>query len=99
MRPTALLGPTSTKNDTVLDDQCANCGIRPRVAEIAPPERKCELHVALVIRNRLGSGRRIFVHFRALAAGRPSSSPDSSSSAARKSLASRKLRSTEAKRR
>src|SRR4029077_4872266 len=92
MRSAAPLGPAATDNDAVLDDQRADRGVRPGVTKIAPPERKCELHVALGVRDRLKNGGGVFVHFRALAAGRPSSSPDNSSSAARKSLASRKLR-------
>src|SRR5262249_56100261 len=92
VRPAALLGPASTKNDAVLDDHCADCRVRPGMTKIAPPERKCEPHVALVIQIGLGTRRRVSVHFFPLADGRPSSSPDNSSSAARKSLASRKLR-------
>src|SRR5262245_25221813 len=96
MRPAALLRPAARNHNAFLHDHRANCRIRPGVAEIAPAKGKRKAHEALVI-WLFGRGD-LLVHLRALAAGRPSSSPDSSSRAARKSLASRKLRYTDAKR-
>src|SRR5262245_7579951 len=96
MRPAALLRPAARNHSPILHDHRANCRIGPGVAEVAPAKGKCKAHKALVI--WLCDRSDLFVHLRALAAGRPSSSPDSSSRAARKSLASRKLRYTDAKR-
>ena len=93
MRTATLLCPSTRQNNAVLHNDRTNSRIWPRVTEVAPAERQRQPHITLVIcRCRLGNRCCLFVHLRALAAGLPSSSPDSSSSAARKSLASRKLR-------
>ena len=103
MRAAAGLRPAARQNDAVLHDHAADRRIGPGVAEPAPAEREGELHEARVVGARrcgdgLGArrGRDRYdgvVHLRALLAGfGASSSPDNSSSAARKSLASRKLR-------
>src|SRR5262249_8048560 len=91
MRPAARLGPPASENCAVLYDNRADRRIWPGPPEIATTERQREPHEALVGGRVKGRGR-FLIHLRALAASRPSSSPDNSSRAARKSFASRKLR-------
>src|SRR4051812_31715884 len=102
MRPPAGLGPAAADNDAVLDDHSADGRIGPGAAQPAPAQRQRQRHEALVGSFRCFGffGVLIFQnaedHLR-ISAGR-SSSPDSSPSTVSKSLASRKLRYTEAKR-
>src|SRR5215470_7670855 len=82
MRTAALLRPATTDNGAILYNDRTDCGIRPGTAKIASAEGQREPHETLVVRSRVRNGCSV-VHLRALAAGRPSSSPDNSSSAAR----------------
>ena len=91
MRAAAGLRPAAAKDDAVLHDHRADRRIGPGRAQPAPAERQRQRHEARVVRFGRGlNGRCLVAHLRAAAA--VSSSPDNSSSAARKSLASRKLR-------
>src|SRR5579872_2141234 len=92
MRTPTLLGPATRHDVPVFDNHRTDCGIRPGTAEIAPSKCEGETHKALVVSVHAGDGYSLLVHLRAPAEGPLSSSPDNSSSAARKSLASRKLR-------
>src|SRR5471032_772909 len=99
MRAAALLRPAAAENDAVLHDHRADRRIGPGVSLPAPAERQRKRHESFVIRLALSlDWRCLIAHLRAGVAGGSASSPDNSSSAARKSLASRKLRYTEAKR-
>ena len=86
MRPPAGLGPAAADDDAVLDDDRADRGIGPGLAEPAPPQRQRQRHEASDrprsdIASSLPRGP-----------GAAASSPDNSPSTASKSLASRKLR-------
>ena len=77
MGTAAGLCPTPADDDTVLDDDTADSGIRPDIAEAAAPEGQCGLHETAV-GHGVGHGQSI--------------STRSPSRNSLKSAASRKLR-------
>src|SRR3954469_14691176 len=101
--PAACLGPSTADNNAIADHDRADRWIGPGAALPASAERQCQLHEALIGGFRFPGFFRELVfqnaedHLRNRAI-RASSSPESSPSTASKSLASRKLRYTEAKR-
>src|SRR5450759_3130485 len=98
MRAAAALRPAAAENDAILHDHRADRRRGPGGPQPAAAEREGKRHEArigaLVVRGRLSlDWRYLIVHLRKGVAGfGASSSPDNSSSAARKSFASRKLR-------
>src|SRR6185503_9423282 len=92
MRPSARLRPAAAEDDAVLDDDGADRGIGPGAAEPTPAESERQLHEPLIQRRIALCCWRGVAHFRALAVGLGSSSPESSASACSKSFGSRKLR-------
>src|SRR5579872_7129412 len=103
MGTAARLGPAAADNDTVLDDDGAHRRIGPGPPEATPAEYKRKLDEAQIGRSQILRFLRELLfqnaedHLRNKAI-RVSSSPESSPSTASKSLASRKLRYTDANR-
>src|SRR5690242_4356941 len=103
MRTTARLGPPPADNHAVLDDDRADRGVWPGAPLPSPAQGERELHVAAIsVSGFPGLLRQLIFqnaedHLR-IAVSRASSSPESSPSTSAKSLASRKLRYTDAKR-
>src|SRR5258708_4518141 len=103
MRPAAYLRPATANDHAILDHDRTDGRVRPGAPQPTPAERERELHEALVRGFGLFGFLRVLVfqnaedHLRNVAT-RASSSAESSPSTASKSLASRKLRYTDAER-
>src|ERR1700739_2946093 len=103
VRTPAGLGPAAADDDAVLDHHGANSRVRPGASEAAPSQSQRELHesavgcfgVTRLLRQLIFQDAEDHLRIGTI---RDSSSPDSSPSTASKSLASRKLRYTDAKR-